>query len=363
MNKMHIIYSKAIAACFFIILGLQATFGQDTLRIGLHQDPPFVMKGEDGHYHGLSIDLWEHIAQQSRKPYRYTEFSDPIGIIRALDYGELDLTINPMIGSPGRIQRFAVCQPFYISKLGVAITTASQSQFRIFLNNFFSREFMKVVLLLLVILLSFGTLLWLLERRANKYQFRPGFRGMLDGLWWAAVTMTTVGYGDKAPKTSAGKGIAIVWMFTAIIIISSFTATIASTLTVSSLEADIESLEDLKTIERIGVVGTSESEAFLHANGMQAYEIYRYPLQALRALARKDVHVVVHDRISLEYLISANKLDTKLRLLPLGFQDRYRSFMLPKGHPYFEELNYQVMTRIQQPSWAEVLSKYGAAQK
>jgi len=33
-----------------------------------------------------------------------------------------------------------------------------------------------------------------------------------DGIWWAAVTMSTVGYGDKYPTTPEGRTIAIVLM-------------------------------------------------------------------------------------------------------------------------------------------------------
>ena len=37
-------------------------------------------------------------------------------------------------------------------------------------------------------------------------------RSVGDGLWWAFVTVTTVGYGDIAPATSAGKLIAVALM-------------------------------------------------------------------------------------------------------------------------------------------------------
>ncbi len=337
---------------------LQAIPLTDTLVVGIHEDPPFVIKNKKGVYEGLSVALWEDIAQNMDQPYVYVEFSDDIGIIRALDYDELDLTINPLLNTPGRMAKFDVTQPFYISKLGVAITGASQSQFQIFVNNFFSKAFMKVILLLLLILLSFGTLLWLLERKHNKYQFRPGFKGLLDGLWWAAVTMTTVGYGDKAPKTHAGKTIAIVWMFTAVIIISSFTATIATTLTVNTLAADIKGIADLTVVDKIGIVGASESEDFLMKHNMVAYEVYRTPSQGLRALARGDIECLIHDRIQLEYFIRTNQLENKVKLLPFGFEDQYRSFMLPGSHPIFEELNLKLIEQIQGPSWKEILASY-----
>jgi len=49
-----------------------------------------------------------------------------------------------------------------------------------------------------------------------------------DALWWAVVTVTTVGYGDVSPKTAEGRLIAVVLMFVGIGVVSAFTATIAS---------------------------------------------------------------------------------------------------------------------------------------
>ena len=73
-----------------------------------------------------------------------------------------------------------------------------------------------------------GVVMWLGERRRNQAQFGgTAAHGIGAGLWWSAVTMTTVGYGDKAPVTILGRLLGLVWMFAAIIIISSFTAAIA----------------------------------------------------------------------------------------------------------------------------------------
>ncbi|WP_299535715.1 transporter substrate-binding domain-containing protein [Ulvibacterium sp.] len=349
--------SFLLATLLTSIVGSANTY-RDTLLVGIYQDPPFVVR-ESGGYTGVSIDLWEHIASEMDMAYKYVEFSDAIGIIRSLDYNELDVSINPLSNSPSRIERFQVSQPFYISSVGIATTVSSQSQFRIFINNFFSRDFLNIILLLFAILLTFGTILWFAERRTNKYQFRPGIRGLFDGLWWAAVTMTTVGYGDKAPKTHLGKTIAIIWMFTAIIIISGFTATIASTLTVNTLEADINGLEDLQGAKKIGVVGASDAEFFAQQQDLQPSQVYRTPSQALRALSRKEIEVLVSDKTTIEYLIKTNNMGNHVRLLPLTFQKQYRSFIMPKTQPFFNEVNKQLIIQIQSVSWNESLKKYG----
>lgn len=49
-----------------------------------------------------------------------------------------------------------------------------------------------------------------------------------DALWWAVVTVTTVGYGDKFPVTAGGRGVAVVLMIVGIGLIGVLTATVAS---------------------------------------------------------------------------------------------------------------------------------------
>jgi voltage-gated potassium channel len=49
-----------------------------------------------------------------------------------------------------------------------------------------------------------------------------------ESLWWAIVTVTTVGYGDNYPVTSGGRCVAVVLMLVGIGLIGALTATVAS---------------------------------------------------------------------------------------------------------------------------------------
>jgi len=65
-----------------------------------------------------------------------------------------------------------------------------------------------------------------------EHQKQPEiFSSIFDGIWWAIVTLTTVGYGDTFPVTTIGKMFTFVILIIGLAIVSVPTALIASALT------------------------------------------------------------------------------------------------------------------------------------
>jgi len=76
-----------------------------------------------------------------------------------------------------------------------------------------------------VVLVAGGLLVHSLEKGGN-----PQFRRPSDGLWWAIVTLTTVGYGDVYPVSAAGRLVAGAMMVVGVGLVGTFTAKIAAVL-------------------------------------------------------------------------------------------------------------------------------------
>ena len=86
-------------------------------------------------------------------------------------------------------------------------------------------------LLAICILMSFiaGFIAWIMETWSNKEEFpRPFLHGLLEGFWWSFVSMTTVGYGDKSPKSIPARIFAVFWILTGITICSIYVAALTT---------------------------------------------------------------------------------------------------------------------------------------
>jgi voltage-gated potassium channel len=96
--------------------------------------------------------------------------------------------------------------------------------------------------------LAAGLLMTVVDRKA--------FPTLGSGLWWAAQTVTTVGYGDHVPESVPGQLIAVLVMLFGIGFLTVVTAAITSTFVSSSSrdpapsDAEDRAAEQLRQIDR-----------------------------------------------------------------------------------------------------------------
>jgi voltage-gated potassium channel len=128
-----------------------------------------------------------------------------------------------------------------LARVGVVLTNALKRAREILTH----RGLHFVLLAVLGIVLACSTAELTFEQHARG----PTIHNFTDALWWAIVTVTTVGYGDKYPVTAGGRGVAVVLMLVGIGLIGVLTATVASYFIEANGDNDNASLN--KRLDRI----------------------------------------------------------------------------------------------------------------
>ena len=84
---------------------------------------------------------------------------------------------------------------------------------------FNSRRLRTIAAALIFFIFLFGYLFYVSE---------PDVRSLGDGIWWALVTITTVGYGDITPVTTLGRVVASSLMLLGLGLIATITAIVSA---------------------------------------------------------------------------------------------------------------------------------------
>lgn len=343
--------------------GLAGQTAAGTLVVGTREVPPFAMRDAGGNWTGISIDLWREITARSSweaddDSIVFVEM-DLAPLIDSIEARAVDLGVAAFTVTREREQRVDFSYPFFNSGLSIAVPFQGGAPILGVARALFSRTFITVVGALFLILLLSGALVWFFERRRNPEQFGNGVRGLGAGVWWSAVTMTTVGYGDKSPQTGGGRAVALIWMFTSVIIISAFTAGIASALTVGVLRSDIGGPDDL--IGRsVGTVAGSTAEVYAGQAGflVRSYGTLR---EALDALVTAELVAVVYDRPLLRFMVKQD-YPGQVRVLPLSLEQQNYAIMVPEGSPFLEELNQALLGAIEAGVLDNIVNRYLGAE-
>lgn len=316
-----------------VLLGvLAAPLQAAELRVGVSGSPPFVFDQRQ-ELSGISVQIWHAVATDLNTDYKLIPQPNSEANLAALARGDLDVSIGPLSITPQRVDQpgFDFSQPYFFAEEGVLVQQMPPTLISR-LQPFFGWAAVSSLGLLVLSLFLVGNLIWLAERRRNHSQFpRSYIQGVGNAMWFALVTLTTVGYGDHAPISRSGRAITATWMVVSLVAVSSITAGLASAFTMAMSQTRRLTLlqaEDLRGAPVAAVRGTTS------VNWAQRYgaRVQQAPSldQAIALLKQDRVEGVVFDRPALRYYLREHP-GRGLALAPLHLAQQTYGFAVRTG--------------------------------
>ena len=330
MTRVFTVPKLVLLLAGLISLAVPAEAMAAVLRIGVSGSPPFVMpRGEVTQ--GISIQIWEEVASRLNQPFELVHQPNTEANLRALERGDLDLSIGPISITPDRLAnpRIDFTQPYFHGKEGLMLPVKAPGLWERF-KPFFGWAALSSLGGLMILLFLVGNLIWLAERRRNVEHFpRHYLHGVGNGMWFALVTLTTVGYGDRSPTTKTGRMIAGVWMLMSLLALSSITAGLASAFTVSlsKLEPDaVRERSDLRG-KTVSVVAGTTSNTWAKIYGARPKEASSLD-QAIDLLAKGEVDAVLFDEAPLRYYLQQTP-EAPFKMASFSLANQTYGFVVP----------------------------------
>jgi polar amino acid transport system substrate-binding protein len=337
----------------FSLIASAADTTPKKIKIAVKEFPPLVFKD----LKGFCIDLANIISEKNNLAPEFVMYSSVPDLLGAVESGDCDMGFAGITITPEREKRVDFSQPFFESGLMIAVRNETLSQITS-IGNAVLRVIGLSIVLFFVGLTLVAHLVWWIERDDEDPQGFPTAysKGVMDAYWWAVVTMSTVGYGDKRPKKIGGRAIAAVWMFIGIIWFAGLTATLSSALTVDRIRhGEITDLPDLYG-KKVAVIDGTTSEDFLRYHNVKIVLTNSFDdLLANLKDGRSDA--IVYDAPPLMY---AAKLDPTIKVVGSMFADQRYGIVFPNtgGEELKELFDIEIMISRQNGEYQKIYGKW-----
>lgn len=323
----------------------------EPLKIATRNMPPFSFRNNAGTWTGLSIELWEYIAKEMDWDYVYEE-TTLTNLLQGVADGAYDLGVAGITITSDRERFIDFSQPYLASYLGVAYTRGRNPWLTV-LEHFFTLSFFKILLGMAGVLLLAALGVWFFERNKNPQFSNLPHKGLGAAFWWAAVTMTTVGYGDKAPKTAGGRLVGLLWMLVSLILLTAFTASIISTLTVASTH--VNKTRQSVTEGRVGVVANSSGDELVRQYHVTPH-YFPDAKTAVDALISNRIDAVVYDLPTLEFY--GREHGPACRFSKLTHVPQHYGLVLPENSAMENDINVVLLRITASGDWQDIKGRY-----
>jgi ABC-type proline/glycine betaine transport system substrate-binding protein/ABC-type amino acid transport substrate-binding protein len=328
------------------------------LRVVTQRFEPFVIY-KNQQYRGFSIDLWDAIATELDIDYDLVGVNSMAKLLDEVERGAADVAIAGIgITSHGE-ETLDFSFPYYQTGLQVMVPNEG-SELRRLLSILGavlrSPRLYYGVGAFMLILVVVAHLLWWSEHRHNSQFPSDYLHGVWEAFWWAAVTVTTVGYGDRVPTRFAGRFFGLMWMFAGYFVFAYFTASIATTFTVQELQGTINGPEDLPG-KRIATITNSAAAEFLDQQSNLYFRDYPTRDEVFTALNDGRADAIVYDAPVLQYFTS-HEGQGQYQVVGEVFQKLNYGIALGQDSPFREAINAALLRLYETGQYEEIYQEW-----
>ena len=224
--------------------------------------------------------------------------------------------------------------------------------------SLFEKNKLLIFLALILLLVIAGHIIWLAERSTKKWTtsfHRNYFPGVLDGVYWALVTASTVGYGDLVPKKWIGKVLSGILIILFLPLFGFLIASLSSDLTLYNLRTNIQGLEDLAG-KQVGVIKGTTSEVFMREEPSNLFK-FESADEMYKALLVKAVDAVVYDAPVLRYYATTTGKG-KVEVVGTMFDRQYYGIAVRQGSPLREDINRDILALVESGDYIAIIEKW-----
>jgi ABC-type amino acid transport substrate-binding protein len=326
------------------------------LKVAVYDVAPYGHVEPDGSIDGLSVDLWRRAAESLGREYHLVRVTQMEEILKGLERKDYDAAIGAITITPARLARVDFSYPAHRSGVAVAVRQDTGPMAALASYGSVLGELAPLIALTFALLIVMGIAMWLAERPMRPHNHESVVDTLRDGVYWAVVTMTTVGYGDKTPKTAAGRIIAVVWMLASVALVSILSTSIVSRMTAERVVGGLRVKEADLAGKRLAAVAYSSGAEYLDDRQLR-YAPFDDLSVALTALSHREVDAVVNSVGALQYLVSTRFKDTIKP--PQGvLEPAYMAIALPPGSPLKKSLDEALVGITASQEWRQVEDGY-----
>lgn len=324
----------------FIVLLVfsDVALSNEPLNVGVVEGAPFVIKDKDDLL-GISIRLWEEIADDLQVPFKYVE--DPTREVDAwfdlLKKGEIDVLIGPISINKNRYAKADFTFPYFVNSIGVAIYYDELTNALLILEYFFI-SIGSLLTLVIVFFIFYVHLVWIYEK--SVYQDMP--KKYLDGMSYLFWNFLVLGHHRNYPATTPSKFILLLNLFTLApasyvlkgAFISFFTVTL-----IQFIESDVKT-SSLSSM-RVGVIQGTQAQQIAYDNGLR---IVSYPTfaKAMQALEEGKIQAYADDTVLLQYYLKEGKY-THFKITGVDLKHDLYAFGVTHNCPYLRDINNKIL--------------------